>query len=86
MLCGKPADEIYRTRRGFHIIWKDLPITFEQSLRYRKLIGDDKNRIALDKDCPEKPKQVLFTKKTVKYLDKEGNIEHEETHERERIR
>lgn len=86
LLCGKPADEIYRTRRGFHCIWKDLPITWEQSFRYRKIIGDDRNRIYLDKSCPEKPKQVLFDSKKVTRFDKDGNFVSEETFKRKRIR
>jgi hypothetical protein len=86
MLCGKPADEIYRTHRGFHAIWNSIPISFEKSLKWRKLIGDDSKRIKLDKECMKKPKQILFTEKKVTRLDSEGNIKNIEIHKRERLK
>jgi hypothetical protein len=83
LLTGKKADKIYRTRRGFHITWSGLQISEEQSLRYRKLIGDDPKRILLDSMCKKKPKQILFDKKTITRLDNEGKISSQETTERE---
>ena len=85
-LIGRTADEIYRTRRGFHLIWYNVPISEEKMFRYRKILNDDKRRIELDRNCPLKPKQVLFCEKKSTYYDDEGNIRHEETHKRERIR
>lgn len=86
LLCGKPADEIYRTRRGFHLLWFNVPITEEQMFRYRKILNDDKKRIELDKECEKKPKQVLFDTKIIRYLNEDGTVRHEEIWKRERIR
>lgn len=85
-LIGWTADEIYRTKRGFHLIWRNVQISEEESLRYRKILSDDKHRIELDESCPKKPKQVLFDEKKVTYYDAEGNPEHEETFKREKVR
>jgi hypothetical protein len=53
--------------RGFHLIVRDLPITFEESLRLRKLCGDDPQRIRFDEESWRegwvKPKQILWRKK-----------------------
>lgn len=85
-LFGRTADEIYRTNRGFHCIWFNIPCSEEQMYRYREIIGDDKKRISLDRGCEFKPKQVLFSEKKSTYYDSEGNIRHEEIHKRERVR
>jgi len=53
--------ELYKTRRGYHIVARDLPITFEQSLLIRMMVGDDQTRIMLDEADGAKPRQVLFT-------------------------
>jgi hypothetical protein len=66
--------ELYRTRRGYHIIARDLPITFHQSLLVRMMIGDDVTRIALDEIDDAKPKQVLFTWKRDRGRRKPLNI------------
>jgi hypothetical protein len=86
ILCGKSADEIYKTHRGFHLIWKEIPITFEKSLKWRKLIGDDSKRIFLDSSCPKKPHQVLFAEKKISRYDRDGSLKNIEIHKRERIR
>jgi len=44
-----------------------LPITEEESLNYRRRLGDDPNRILLDMLCKKKIKQVLFTEKETIY-------------------
>lgn len=55
--------EIYKTRRGYHLIVYDTGLTFKEVLKLRGLLGDDKNRIKLDEELIKKPKQVLFTEK-----------------------
>lgn len=55
--------EMYKTRRGYHIVVRDLPISFSESLLLRMTVGDDPERIWLDEICDDKPKQVLFTEK-----------------------
>ena len=55
--------------RGYHFIWADLNITQERAYLYRRLIGDDVNRIALDKSSPKRVKQVLFNKKKVTFYN-----------------
>ena len=66
--------ELYRTGRGYHIIARDLPITFEQSLLIRMMVGDDETRIMLDEIHEGKPKQVLFTWKRTRGYRKPLNI------------
>jgi hypothetical protein len=66
--------ELYRTRRGYHIVARDLPITFQESLLLRMMIGDDATRIALDEIDDAKPKQVLFTWKRGRGRRKPLNI------------
>lgn len=55
--------ELYKTRRGYHLIVYDTELSFSEVIRLRELLGDDKNRIKLDEELIKKPKQVLFTKK-----------------------
>lgn len=55
--------EVYATKRGFHFIVYDTGLTFDQILELRNILGDDQNRIKLDRELFEKPKQVLFTEK-----------------------
>jgi len=66
--------EMYRTRRGYHIVARDLPITFQESLLLRMMVGDDVTRIALDEVDEAKPKQVLFTWKRDRGRRKPLNI------------
>jgi len=72
VLLRRFPDEIRAsaTGRGYHIIWRNLDIDRMQMFRYRRLIGDDKNRIKLDMMCEKKITQVLFRKKIVKYMKK----------------
>jgi len=64
---GMP-NEIRKTRRGYHIIWRGLSITKEECLELRKKLGDDEKRIMLDQTKPYKPFQVLFTKKRIRKI------------------
>ena len=66
--------ELYKTGKGYHIIARDLPITFEQSLLLRMMVGDDETRIMLDEIHEGKPKQVLFTWKRTRGYRKPLNI------------
>lgn len=92
LLIGRSPDRIYKTRKGYHLIWEGLHLTQEQSMRYRKLIGDDQNRIRLDSASGKRLKQVLFSEKTVRYYDpakdfnEEKTLIKEETYFRRRIK
>ena len=66
--------ELYKTGRGYHIVARDLPITFEQSLILRMTVGDDETRVMLDEIDEKKPKQVLFTWKRTRGFRKPLNI------------
>jgi len=70
-LIRKPPEMIRLSAsgRGYHFIWRGLNITQEQAYLYRRIIGDDKNRIRLDKLSTKRVKQVLFTKKQVTYYN-----------------
>lgn len=62
ILC-RNFPQIEKSRRGFHLIWYGLNIDENKMLLYRKLIGDDENRIRLDSLSDKRIKQVLFTEK-----------------------
>jgi len=53
--------------KGFHLIVRGLPITFEESLRIRGLAGDDPMRMRFDRESWSegwcKPRQILWGKK-----------------------
>ena len=48
--------------RGYHLIWRNLQISWEESMKYRRLLGDDPRRIMIDK-VSRGATQVLFSKK-----------------------
>jgi hypothetical protein len=66
-LCRRLPFKIRKTRRGYHLIWKGLPIPEYKMYAYRKVIGDDKNRIFLDRLSTHRLKQVLFSEKKITY-------------------
>jgi len=70
LITKKFPDEVRKsaTGKGYHIIWRDLDIDEIRMFRYRKIIGDDKNRIKLDLVSRKRVSQVLFTKKKVVYF------------------
>jgi len=55
--------------RGYHLIWynqfleQNITEAFNNMIKYRKLIGDDKNRIRLDMLTPHRVPQIMFTDK-----------------------
>jgi hypothetical protein len=55
--------EIYKTRKGYHLIVSGLPISFKQSLLLRRKLGDDFQRILFDIECNSKPRQILWNEK-----------------------
>jgi hypothetical protein len=67
ILLKKLPYKIRKTSKGWHVAWHLLPITEEESLNYRRRLGDDSNRILLDSICKKKIKQVLFTEKETIY-------------------
>jgi len=71
----KFPDEIRKTNRGRHIIWRGIKCTVEEMYLYRKIIGDDKRRIKLDILKKKGEKQILFKEKTASFFafDGEGN-------------
>lgn len=60
-------DLVRKTRKGFHIIYRDLPVSRNTVFCFRKILGDDTNRIRLDKASKKRIEQVLFYKKKVKF-------------------
>lgn len=75
-------DEIYMSssKKGYHIIIYGLKITFEDCINFRKMLGDDRRRIYIDKirDRQGHSTQVLFDykgrKKSKKLYDRKRNI------------
>jgi hypothetical protein len=92
ILLGKTADNIHKTRKGWHVIWHSLPMTEEASFTYRKILGDDKNRIRLDHFSNKRLHQVLFSEKRVRTyiparnLNEEKQLIREEVYYRRRIK
>jgi len=62
-LNGGAEARISASGEGYHFIVRGLPISFETSLRLRRLLGDDTTRIMFDEEESGKPKQVLYRKK-----------------------
>ena len=62
-LCKKLPSMIRKCSRGYHIVWHGLNISERDMFKYRKIIGDDPNRIRLDMCSEKRIKQVLFTEK-----------------------
>jgi len=64
---GRVPDEIRisASGKGFHYIWNSLDVSFEDSLQLREEIGDDPNRVRIDRACGLKPQQVLWTSKVM---------------------
>jgi len=65
---GLPFPNVIRkssTKRGYHVIWRNLDITFEECIKLREILNDDPIRIKLDAERVKKPKQVLFRKKKI---------------------
>lgn len=60
-----PEVRVSSSGRGFHVIAYGLDISYEESLKIRKMLGDDANRVMLDESIL-KPKQVLFSVKNGK--------------------
>ena len=74
LLFRKFPRKIRITRKGYHLIWSDLDLTRREMFKYRKVIGDDKNRIRLDMLSNKRLSQVLFSAKRVTYFDEEGKV------------
>ncbi len=64
--CGRPV-EIRRSAsgRGYHMIVRGLPISYEDSLRIRRTLGECKNRLRFDEEVNHKPRQILWREKTI---------------------
>jgi hypothetical protein len=92
ILCRKWADNIYRTRKGYHVIYTGLSISPERSMELRKKLNDDINRIRLDSASDKRLSQVLFSEKRIKYFDpaksfdEDKTLLREETYIRRRIK
>ena len=65
--CGTDDVEVYRTRRGYHVIGYGFDLTPEEAVTVRTVLGDDENRIRLDEIAASggnaKPQQILWTHK-----------------------
>ena len=75
LIFRKFPDEVRlsATGKGYHIIWRGLNISEAEMFRYRKIIGDDKNRVGLDLASRKRVPQVLFKEKQVIYFNRVGD-------------
>ena len=69
ILCRKLPYYFRKTRKGFHIGFRGLSISIPVMYKYRFIIGDDRNRIALDMERKKTIQQVLFTEKKIYKFD-----------------
>ena len=53
------------TGKGNHMIVRGIPITYEDSLRIRAMLGECPNRLRFDSEDNHKPKQILWCEKIV---------------------
>lgn len=51
--------------RGWHLIWRKQNLTMPEVNHYRRVVGDDSNRIFLDSTSPARVPQILFTSKEI---------------------
>ena len=65
IICKRLPYKIRKTKKGWHICFRGLDIDEETMFRYRKMLGDDENRIRLDRLSEKRLKQVLFKEKVV---------------------
>jgi hypothetical protein len=65
LLLKKLPSKIRQTERGYHVIFSGIDTSDEKRFTRRLQLGDDKNRIRLDRSSEKRQKQVLFSEKTV---------------------
>lgn len=63
-LCGG-VDEIRKSssHEGYHIVAKQLGITYLESLEVRSMLDEDQTRLRYDEEKNAKPKQILWKSK-----------------------
>jgi len=68
--------EIYKTRRGYHVVGYGSGLSVYEVMRMRRALGDDAVRIEIDGvKHPLQPRQVLWNRKDgyeVRLLDMDG--------------
>lgn len=62
---GKLPDKIENSEKGVHLIYMHLDMDEKECFKFRKMLGDDSNRIRLDMETRFKPPQILFIEKNV---------------------
>jgi hypothetical protein len=67
ILCKKIPFKVRKTEKGWHVIWRGLNIDERTMIKYRRILGDDPNRIKLDLEAKKRVQQVLFSEKEVHY-------------------
>jgi hypothetical protein len=70
-LLTRKFPEIEKSSKGYHLIYRNLKISYKKHFLYRLFLGDDLNRIRLDLN-PLRIGQVLFNEKRV-YI-RENNV------------
>jgi hypothetical protein len=83
VLLRKKPDKIHITKKGYHLVYRNVSKNNKEVLRIRKWLGDDKNRIKLDSQMIKKPQQVLFSEKRVVYYNPNYTIRHDSTYYRD---
>ena len=63
---------VRKTKRGWHFVFANLNLNFEDVLKIRREFGEDEEKLIFD--TFPKPFQILFNKKEVWVRDREGNL------------
>jgi len=74
LLFKKLPRTIRKTTKGYHLIWSGIDISERDMFKYRKMLGDDKNRIRLDMLSDKRLNQVLFSAKRITYFNADGTV------------
>lgn len=74
VICRRIPFYFRKTHKGFHIAWRGLNISQDTMFKYRHIIGDDENRIKLDRERKKTIRQVMFTEKSVYKFDGTNKI------------
>ena len=64
-ICGVDEIRVSASGRGLHLFKRGLPITYEDSLLIREMLGDDPMRLRFDEEKNQKPKQILWCAKVI---------------------
>jgi len=64
-ICGVDEIRVSSSGRGLHLFKRGLPISYEDSLNIRAMLGECETRLRFDGENNRKPKQIAFQAKVI---------------------